>query len=85
MNLSTKNLRFDHVVALQKTLKKCLLFAYNRSMGILRRSLYVGIALLVPRAGGVGTVAGIGVPIRSGVPHASAVRQAVTGVLTGQL
>ena len=47
MNLSTKNLRFDHVAALQKTLKKCLLFAYNRSMGILRRSLYVGMVLLV--------------------------------------
>ena len=45
MNLSTKNLRFDHVVALQKTLKKCPLFAYNRSMGILRRSLHVGIFL----------------------------------------
>ena len=31
----------------KKTLKKCLLFAYNRSMGILRRSLYVGMVLLV--------------------------------------
>ena len=35
------------IAELQKNFKKSPLFAYNRSMGILRRSLYVGMVLLV--------------------------------------